>query len=118
MMRFPEFVVSRNMKVVRGSALPTGRIYPPGDKPGTHFCYRLSRPQGHSAAGRIKSMKSPNFSIEYRTRDLPACSAVPQSTALPQLLAGEGQHTLREACSSVICSIHVDCPRAEESPLG
>jgi hypothetical protein len=22
--------------------------------PGTHFCYRLSRPQGHSAAGRIR----------------------------------------------------------------
>ena len=21
--------------------------------PGTHFCYRLSRPQGHSAIGRI-----------------------------------------------------------------
>jgi hypothetical protein len=25
--------------------------------PGTHFCYRLSRPQGHSAAGRIKSIE-------------------------------------------------------------
>ena len=37
--------------------------------PGTHFCQRLSRPQGHSAAGM------------NRTRDLPACSAVPQSTA-------------------------------------
>jgi hypothetical protein len=22
--------------------------------PGTYFCYRLSRPQGHSAAGRIR----------------------------------------------------------------
>ena len=26
---------------------------PPGNTPGTHFCYRLSRPQGHSAIGRI-----------------------------------------------------------------
>ena len=26
---------------------------PPGNAPGTHFCYRLSRPQGHSAIGRI-----------------------------------------------------------------
>jgi hypothetical protein len=32
---------------------------PPGNIPGTHFCYRLSRPQGHSAAGRIMSMKNP-----------------------------------------------------------
>ena len=30
---------------------------PPGNIPGTHFCYRLSQPQGHSAAGRIMSMK-------------------------------------------------------------
>ena len=26
---------------------------PPGNTPGTHFCWRLSRPQGHSAIGRI-----------------------------------------------------------------
>ena len=26
---------------------------PPGNTPGTHFCYRLSRLQGHSAIGRI-----------------------------------------------------------------
>jgi hypothetical protein len=29
---------------------------PLGDTPGTHFCYRLSLPQGNSAAERIKSM--------------------------------------------------------------
>jgi hypothetical protein len=29
----------------------------PGDIRGTHFCWRLSRPQGHSAAVRILSMK-------------------------------------------------------------
>jgi len=28
---------------------------PPGKTPGTQFCWRLSRPQGHTAAGRIKS---------------------------------------------------------------
>ena len=43
------------MKVVRLSALRTGRPYSPGDAPGTHFCYRLSRYRDHSAAGRIKS---------------------------------------------------------------
>ena len=25
----------------------------PGNNPGTHFCYSLNRPQGHSAIGRI-----------------------------------------------------------------
>ena len=31
---------------------------PSGNIPGTHFCYRLSRPQGHSAAERIMPMKN------------------------------------------------------------
>ena len=26
---------------------------PPGNAPGTHLCERMSRPQGHSAIGRI-----------------------------------------------------------------
>jgi len=26
---------------------------PPAKAPGTHFCYRLNQPQGHSAIGRI-----------------------------------------------------------------
>ena len=40
----PEFLDSRNMKVVRLSALGTGRLYPPppGDNAGTHFRHRLS----------------------------------------------------------------------------
>jgi hypothetical protein len=59
---------------------------PPGNIPGTHFCERLSRPQGHSAAGRIMSMKNSSDNIGIRTRDLPTCSAVPQSTAPPRTL--------------------------------
>ena len=74
------------MKVVRLSALRTGRLYLPGNTPGIHFCYRLSRPQGHSAAGRIMSMKNSNDTIGDRTRDLPACSAVPQPTAPPRAI--------------------------------
>ena len=31
----------------------------PGNSPGTHFCQRLSRPQGHSAIRMIMSMKIP-----------------------------------------------------------
>jgi hypothetical protein len=46
--------------------------YLPGDIPGAHFCWRLSRPQGHTATGRNV--------MGNRTRDLPACSEVPQLT--------------------------------------
>jgi hypothetical protein len=58
-------------------ALRTGRLYPTGNIPGTHFCRRLSLPRGHSAAGRIMSMKNSNDTIGNRTRGLPTCSAVP-----------------------------------------
>ena len=74
------------MKVVRVSALRAGRLYPPGSIPGTHFCERLSGPQGHSAAGRIMSMENFSDTIENRTRDLLTCSAVPQPTAPPRVL--------------------------------
>jgi len=79
----PRFQDSRHMKVVRLSALRTGRLYPPGNIPGTHFCYRLSQPQSHSATGRIMSMKNSNDTIGNRIHALPACSAVPQPTACP-----------------------------------
>jgi hypothetical protein len=53
----------------------------PGIIPGTHFCYRPSQPQGHSAAGRIMYMKNSSDTIGNRTRELPVCSTVPQTTA-------------------------------------
>ena len=80
----PEVLENRHMKVKRLSDLPTGRLYPPGDIPGTNLCERLSRSQGHSAVGRIMSRKNSNDTTGNRTRDLPACSSVPQPTALPR----------------------------------
>jgi hypothetical protein len=71
------------MKVVRLSALRTGRLYTSRNILDNHFCSRLSRPQGHSAAGRIMSMKNSHDTIWNRTRDLPGYSAVPQPTAPP-----------------------------------
>ena len=65
------------------STQSTGRLYPLGNIPGTHFRQRLSRPQSHSAAGRIMSMKYSNYTIGNRTRNLPVCRAVPQPTAPP-----------------------------------
>ena len=50
---------------------------PPGNAPDTHFCYRLSRSQGHSAIGRIMSMKNSSDSIWDRTSDLPINSTAP-----------------------------------------
>jgi hypothetical protein len=69
--------------VVRLLALCTGRPLLPRKIPGTHFCQRLSRPQGHSEAGRIRSIEKTNDLIRNRTCDLPACSTVPQPITLP-----------------------------------
>jgi len=74
------------MKVVGLSAVRTGRFYPQGNIPGTHFFMRLSQPQGHNVAGRIMSMKNSNDTIGNRTRDLPTCSVVPQPTAQPRAI--------------------------------
>ena len=80
----PRFQDNRHMKEIRLSALRTRRLYLPGNIAGTYFCQRLSRHQGHSAAGRITSMKNSSDTIGNRNRDLPACSAVPQPTAPPR----------------------------------
>jgi hypothetical protein len=63
------------------SALRAGRPLHPRKIPGTHFCQRLSRPQEHSAAGRIRSIEESN-DIGNRTRDLPACDIVTEPTTL------------------------------------
>ena len=43
----------------------------------------MCRSQGHTAAGNITSIKSSNDIVGNRTRDLPAGSAVPLTTAPP-----------------------------------
>jgi hypothetical protein len=50
--------------------------------PGTHFCQRLSRPQGHIAAGRIRLIEKSNDHIGTQSRDLPARSIVSQPSTL------------------------------------
>jgi hypothetical protein len=42
---------------VRLSALRAGRLFTSSKIPGIHFCYMLSRPQGHSAPGRFRSFE-------------------------------------------------------------
>ena len=60
-LRFPDFMT---MAQDGGKVSPMHRPHlPPGNTPGTHFCWRLSRPQGHSATGRIMSLKNSNDTI-------------------------------------------------------
>ena len=51
-LRFPDFMTTAQDggKVVSLTHRPP---LPPGNTPGNHFCYSLSRTQGHSAIGRI-----------------------------------------------------------------
>jgi hypothetical protein len=51
--------------------------------PGTHLCYRLSRPQSQSEAGRIRPTEKYS-DIGTGTRDLTASGIVPQPTMLPR----------------------------------
>ena len=78
--------ISRQSALEGGKAVsPTHRPpLPPGRIPGTRFCQRLSRPQGHNAARRNKSLKNSSDPIGNLTHDLPAFSAVPQPTAPPR----------------------------------
>ena len=73
---FPDFMTTAQDggKVVSLTHRPP---LPPGNTRGTHFCYRLSRPRGHSATGRIMSLKNYNDTIGNRTRNLPVCRLVP-----------------------------------------
>jgi hypothetical protein len=50
---------------------------------GPNFRYSPSRHQGHKTAGKIKSIEKFNNPIGNQTRDLPACSIVPQPSTLP-----------------------------------
>jgi hypothetical protein len=102
------YTVSSQM-AVRLSALRVGRTLHPEKSSGTHLRWRLSRPQGLSAAerigklknfndligtqdggwvdpraGRIGKFKNFNDLIGTGTHYLPACSIVPQLTTLPQ----------------------------------
>ena len=74
-LRFPDFMTMAQDggKVVNLTHRPP---LPQGNTPGTHFCYRLSRPQGHIVTGRIMSLRNTD-TIRNQTRDLPVCSVVP-----------------------------------------
>ena len=91
------------------SALCTGHLYPQAIFLVLISGKRLSQPEGHSAAGRIMSMKNSDDTIGNRTRDLPACSAVPQPTASPRCLTKEVLFLLPTFCYHFVCASHLPC---------
>ena len=58
-LRFPDFMTT-SQDGGKGVSLTHRPPLPPGNTSGTHFCQRLSRPQGHSATGRLMSLKNSN----------------------------------------------------------
>jgi hypothetical protein len=70
-LRLPHFLDSR---LTDGSELSA---VTPKEDSWYSFCWRLSQPQDHSAAGRFRSIEKFN-DIGNQTRDLPVFSIVPQ----------------------------------------
>jgi hypothetical protein len=82
MLRFPHFLDSQLTDGGEVVNLMHQPLFTPQEDSCTHFCWRLSWPQGHSVAGRIRSVEKSNDLIGTRTHDLPACSTVPQPAML------------------------------------
>jgi hypothetical protein len=67
---------------VRLSALHAGLPLPPQEDFWYSFLLEAESTSGHSAAGRIRLIEKSSGFIGNRTRDLHACSTVPQPTTL------------------------------------
>ena len=69
-LRFQDFITTAQ-EVGKFVSLTHRPHLPTGNPPGTQLCQRLSRPQGHSAIGRIMPMKNSSDTMWDRTSDLP-----------------------------------------------
>ena len=83
-LRFVEFPDNRYTKLVRLSALRTGRLYPQERLLALISVTVWVDPGAIVRPGRLRHSKIPVTPIGNRTCDLPACSAVPQPTDLPR----------------------------------
>jgi hypothetical protein len=81
--RLPHFLDNQFTDVSEFFSLTLWPPFTPRKISGIHFCYRLSRPQGHCASGRYRSIAQSSYLIGNGNSDLPACSVVPQPTTLP-----------------------------------
>jgi hypothetical protein len=94
----PRFQDNRHMKVVRLSALRTGRLYPQKILLVLIYVRGWVNTRGHSATGRIMAMKISNDTTGNWARNLPAFSAVPQPTALPRAPNSKKTPRKRQDC--------------------
>jgi hypothetical protein len=97
MPRLPLFLDNRLTDGGEVVSLTRRPPFTPRKTRGTNFCQRLSDPQAHSATGRIKSNEKSNDLIGYRTRDLQACSIVPQPITLQRAILEQGLQIIRAA---------------------
>jgi hypothetical protein len=67
----------------------------------------VSRPQGHSAPGKIRSIEKSNDLIGDRTRDLMAFSIVPQPTTLPHNVLTKNLKETSNVVTSLITEFKV-----------
>jgi hypothetical protein len=80
--RLPHFLDNWLIDGTEVVSLKLRRLFTHRKIPGTQFCLKLRRPQGHSAVGWFMSTEK-SYNIGNRTRDLPTCSIVLQPTTLP-----------------------------------
>jgi hypothetical protein len=82
MSRLPHFLDSQLTDSGKVVSLMRWPSFTPMMIPGTHFCWRPSRPQGHSAAGRIRPIEKSNDLIRTQTNNILASSTVAQPAML------------------------------------
>jgi hypothetical protein len=69
-------------------------LYPQEDSLYSFLLETVSRPQDHSAVGRIRSIENCNDLIGNLTHDVPAYSIVPQPTTIPHALRYKGNQKI------------------------
>jgi hypothetical protein len=75
-LRFSHFLDNRLTDDSETVGLTCWPPFTPRKIPGTHFCYRLIWPQGHSATVTMRSTEISNDLIGNQTCDLLACSII------------------------------------------
>jgi hypothetical protein len=97
-LRIPLFYTIGSLIVVRLPASRTCSALLPQtffSVSGTHFYQRLSKPKSLVRLEALGKLKTVNDLIGSRTRDLPACSIVPQPTTLPRDLSNVNQSVFK-----------------------
>jgi hypothetical protein len=105
-LRMPNFLVNQLTDGSEVVSLKHWKLFTLGEIGGTHFCWRLRWPRGHSAAGRTRSIEKSNSVIRNRTLDLPACSIVVYlCKAVPVL--NKIKHYAKKAYGEVDVETHI-----------